>query len=255
MKKYIEYYFDDEDLNQEEIRESIIDEFFVKGSPTTSGWWKSLPKMATKIKSIHDWVADKQKTYLKDQDFSYRCTTPDSTRTMKTCPGVTHTVYNSYLIKAPTDIIITFDNNLGYVFNSSTKDKSLIKFSTGNPIQYRTEGNDLFKDKIMVKIELPIRIKTNKVPYVFLNPSWHNETFFDILPGAISDGYTESQPLNIQASMPAPKGDEPVTYYINAGDVLAYIWFPQKMELKYTPIRHHLKHFARKWSTKSRHSK
>jgi hypothetical protein len=252
-KSYIDYYFDDEDLNQDEIRESIIGEFIESGSPKSSKWWKSMAATVTKIKDVHDWVADKQKKYLKDSNFGVQCVIPDSIRTMKTCPGVTQTLYDSYLIKSPVDVTVTFTKETAWVFNTPETQKQLIKFSTVSELQYHTKENNLFKNRTGIKIELPIKIRTNGVPYVFLQPSWHSDMWFEVAPGAISESYTQSQPLNIQGFIKTPTGTEPVSYKIKAGDVLAYIWFPKKMTLRYTPIRHHLKHFARKWSTKSRH--
>ena len=101
-----------------------------------------------------------------------------------------------------------------------------------------------------LKFQLPINIKTDNVPWVFMQPMYHNNMWFDVTPGVIDGNYTKGQPLNINVLVDIPK-DEPVTYEIKAGDVLAYMWLPEKTTLKYTKNEFMRPLFKRKWSSKS----
>ena len=83
-----------------------------------------------------------------------------------------------------------------------------------------------------------------------MQPMYHNNMWFDVALGTIDGQYTKAQELNINVLVDIPK-DESVTYEIKAGDVLAYMWLPEKVELKYTKSKFMDTLYKRKWSTKS----
>mgnify|MGYP007107491073 FL=1 len=239
-KKYLEYYFSDDDLNSPEVANEVIGEFISPATPKTSCWWS---KLKTRIDEHKN-----QFEYVKQQHKFGNTDIVESSATAKTCPAINNILMNSYLIKSPSDMIITINKDCGFLYNSSN-DK--ISISTHPTCQFHTEKNGLFDGKMNLKLALPINIKTDNIPWIFVQPMYHNDMWFDVTPGVIDGKYTKGQPLNINVLVDIPEG-EPVTYEIKAGDVLAYMWLPEKVELKHTQSKFITPLLKRKWSSKSR---
>ena len=85
-----------------------------------------------------------------------------------------------------------------------------------------------------LKIALQVAIRTPKVPWIFLQPTFHNNPFFDVINAPIEGKYTKSQQLNINVMVDLPKDDKPISYTIRNGDILCYLWFAEDVSLKYT---------------------
>ena len=241
-KKYLEWYFNDDSLNSPEIAEEVIGEFITPAVPRTSCWW-------SKLKSTIDDGFNSQLEYVLNFHKNGNTNIVDTRATAKQCPAINSILSNSYLIKSPSDIIITVNKDCGFLYNSSN---NKIQIKIHPTYQFHTDdGKGLFNDKMNLKFELPISIRTDNIPWIFMQPMYHNNIWFDVATGVIDGRYTKGQPLSINVLVDIPKG-EPVTYEIKAGDVLAYMWLPEKVELKHTKTKFMTSLFKRKWSSKTR---
>ena len=239
--KYLEYYFAVDVLNEKEISESIIEDFITPATPKSSCWW-------SKLKATVNDGFNSQLDYVRHEHKNNNTNISTSRATAKQCPAINNILTNSYLIKAPTDMIITITKEREFIYNSSSNAYNIEAHSSD---QFHTEKHGLFNNKMNLKFEIPIYIRTDNIPWVFMQPMYHNNMWFDVAAGVIDGKYTKGQPININVLVDIPKG-EPVTYEIKAGDVLAYMWLPEKVELKHTKTKFMIPLFSRKWSSKSR---
>ena len=239
-KKYLEYYFNDDSLNSPEIAEEVVGEFITHAIPRTSCWW-------SKLKSTIDDGFNSQLDYVRHEHKNGNTNIVSTRATAKQCPAINSILMNSYLIKSPTDIIITIDKDCNFLYNSSN-DKIVI--TSHGHFQFHTAGKGLFNDKMNLKFELPINISTDNIPWVFMQPMYHNNMWFDVAVGSIKGKYTKGQPLFVNVLVDIPKG-KPFTYEIKAGEVLAYMWFPERVKLKHTQSKFMDKLFQKNWSSKS----
>ena len=234
-KKYLEWYSTDNTISEETVNKIIE-----QRTPRSSCWWSNMKS------TINDGFKS-QLDYVRHEHNNNNTDIRNTRVTAKQCPAINNILTNSYLIKSPTDIIITVTNDEGFLYNSP---EDIISVSTHSTDQFHTEGSDLFNSKMNLKFQLPINIKTDNVPWVFMQPMYHNNIWFDVATGVIDGKYTKGQQLNVNVLVDIPEG-EPVTYEIKAGEVLAYMWFPEKVELKHTKTKFMLPLFRRTWSSKS----
>ena len=240
-KKHLEYYFDG-DLNSPEISEEVIGEFITPAVPKTSCWW-------SKLKSTINDGFNSQLDYVRHLHLNGNTNISNTRATAKICPAINSILSNSYLIKSSSDIIITVFKDASFLYNSPS---NIGNISSHGAEQFHTDdGKGLFNDKMNLKFELPISIRTDNIPWIFMQPMYHNNMWFDVASGVIDGKYTKGQPLNINVLVDIPKTDEPVTYEIKAGDVLAYMWLPEKVALKRSKSKFREIIFKRNWSSKS----
>jgi hypothetical protein len=244
-KNYLEYHFIKNGLNRKDIRDEIIEDIISPATPRTSCWWSSLKPTRYGFKKFSSFIEEKHKEYFKNGNYTENKTIA----TVKQCPAINNIMTNAYLIKSPADISITISNTGGYVFNSSN---DLIDIKSHDTDQFYTEDNNLFEGKMNLKFELPIFIRTDDIPFVFLQPMYHNNIWYDVAIGSITERYTKGQPLNINVLVDIPKG-ESVSYEIVFGEVLAYLWLPEKTKLKHNKRKFYEILYQRKWSSKSRY--
>jgi hypothetical protein len=151
--------------------------------------------------------------------------------TAKVCPAITGVLENSYLVKTPSEIHISIDSSGDFLANSASK--RLLNIMAHPAKQYVAEGSELFKDSINLKFELPVLLNSSRVPYVFLQPSYHTPMDWVIPPGAIWGRETLTQQLNVNTFFRIPESGVR-DIHIRAGTVLAYIWFPEPLKLEYS---------------------
>lgn len=247
---YLEYHFIDNGLNLlAEDGGKIIDEFISPSSAKSSCWWSNLKAYVDGYKNQFEYVKKEHRDKLKLRDGNYITKINETRATAKLCPAIHSILSNVFLIKCPSDIIITVDKTTAHLYNASSNYISIRSHSTK---QFHTEnGNgNLFENKMNLKFELPIYIRPNNNPYLFIQPIYHNDTWYDVAPGIIDGRFKKAQPLNVNVLVDIPK-DEPVTYELKSGDVLAYMWIPGKTELKHSKTNFRSGVFKRNWSSRS----
>lgn len=229
-KNVLKYRFYEEDGNVQsgdtssDEKNELINEILQPAVPSSSCWFASLKPFTDNFKNSFDFHSEKQKAFLKgDTDAIMQ----ERVTTAKQCPGIIDYLKNSYLIKSPAEIYITVDKEGNYVYRSSN---NLVQISSHDTSQFYSEKNNLFEGKLNLKLRIPVVLSTEGTQWLMQHPIYHSNPDFTVTPGTISDKYTQGEQLNIIVLVDTPK-DEPVTYRIGYGDVLAYLWFPHKMEL------------------------
>ncbi len=248
-KKYLEYNFFDGDLNSKEAAEEVIDNFITPSTLKSSCWWSSLASNTYGLNGLFHGVKNLQRKYFKNNENVIPQFDAGKTQTAKSCPAINNILTNSYLIKSPSDICITVTKDSKFIYNSVNNH---IKVSSHPIGQFHTENDGIFNGKMNLKFELQMSIKSNNAPFILLQPMYHNNIWYDVVIGSITNKYTKGTPLNINVLVDIPK-DEPITYEINAGEVLAYMWFPKKPKLKHQKNNILATRFDKKWSSKSRY--
>jgi len=238
-KNYFEYYFKDPFFDKE-ISEERVKHYLEESTPKSSGWWKTLKihiDMALKFRSHIDYLKNYQTTHLEEKTEG----TPNplmSLKTAKSCPAIIDVLSNSLLLKSPVDIVFTISSDERYVWNSSQYDMAspAIDIVTHDKIQLRTYGNnDIFKNKMNIKFIFPMYVKSN-TPYIFLPPTYHNPDFpFQVLPGTVTKRWMPVE-LNTNTMIDVPKKGTK-SYHIKKGEVIGYLWFPEKTKLRWSKKR------------------
>lgn len=251
-KNYLEYSWSQQVTElkiHDELSEGMLDKFF---SPAvkTSCWFNN---MKTKIGNIDVSEAIKRKhkkifknEFVQTDDEYY---TGKSYSTVKTCPGVISFFKNTYLLKVPYDIIISINSD-GATVTEMSRNDGLLRIDGHGGEQYQTHGKcDLFKDKLSIKFCFGLNVRTNNIPWTFIQPIYHNEQPFTVAPGIIGDKLTNIQNLNLITFFDIPK-EGVVHHHFKAGEVLAYMTFNEKVDLKYVPYDMSRKIFPRGWRNK-----
>ena len=215
-KKYLEYTFVNKNYNTQDNAEILINDILEPSSPKSSCWWSSLKTThSNKWRNYSEYLKVFQRKSLSGEHPELFPTI----NTAKTCPGILGILSNSYLVKSPADITITFDSNGQFIWNSSN---DLISISDGHKTyQYLTnDENDIFKNKIAIKFEIGIMLKTSD-SFIHTQPQYHNDMWYDVAIGLVGGKYIDGVPLSIIAFVDKPSKTE--TYEIKHGDVLAYL--------------------------------
>ena len=227
-----------------EEEKDLVSKFFdIKGTKS-SKWFTSLPTNTSEslvgkyISSIPNLIKYIQKICLKEKGKHSLCKVLNSGRTFstaRTCPGVRSVLSNSIVVKSPCDIIITVDEAGNWVYTSASN-KLVTLTEDHGPEQFgapfNSKDRSLFVDKRVIKINLPVQLATDNIPYIHLNPQFHSNTPpLEVITGVISGAYTRSASLNIITMYTLPPKGETLEIVINSGDVLAYLWSPEPLVL------------------------
>jgi hypothetical protein len=262
MKK-IQYKFiyDCETMNTSP--QSYVDMFIEPCVASTSSWWKSLNVFSTTNKgnyidhwrqSSKDFENKKRNAESIYNEFNFLDPQTNrgvnnyneclDTRTAKRCPGILDLFKNSYLVKSPIEIYIEVRNRSINVIHQANYD--MMKISMHPEHQYKTSSNNLFEDKISIKFDLPVALKS-PCPFIFLPPMFHTKNpIFEVIPGVISDpGQYKLQTLTTHTFLDISKDRD---IHIKAGDVIAYLWFTEKTKLVHNPdfVMHKFRRFFNK---------
>ena len=217
-KNKLLYRFTDESRNTKDIAEELIKTILVKATPTSSCWWSKMKARVDGYKDTIDSIKHKQIKYLNDSNIE-----PDTFNgsTAKTCPAILGLFKQTYLIKSPTEIIITVNKDGAYYYNIA--DPSIIKIEEHNKSQFYQEDNTLFKDKIALKFQIELKVKTTDFGYMLTDPTYHSNSGCFVPMGIVNDKYGKNQDLNIISLIDVPKDEETRTIIIKEGDVIAYL--------------------------------
>ena len=100
--------------------------------------------------------------------------------------------------------------------------------------QFYSDKENIFDGKMNIKFKFPLAVRTDGMPLVWLQPMYHTRSWYTVANGVISHTHTKGNDLNINVLVDLPETDEPVTYKIKHGEVLAYLWSPQKLKLSHS---------------------
>lgn len=247
-KNYLEYYFMNPFYGKE-VSEERIKEYLEESNPSSNGWWHTLKLHWDPLfKSYFEYF----KTAHADFFLGKIKEPPPmlSIRTAKACPAIMDVLTNSFLIKSPSNIIITIDPEGRFLWHSSDRsenEREVIDIVSHGEKQFRTYGdNDIFKDKLNIKFNFPIYIKST-APFIWLPPTYHNpDSIFKVFPGALNKKWNSVNQLNLNTYINIPK-NQTETYHIKKGDVMGYLWFPEKTKLKHSKKRFKDEHISQYW--------
>lgn len=214
--------------------DKLIELYLEPANPGKSNWFRSLTLFpGSRAKNVIEFFNQKYKQFANgemDYDEYKDQIDSESYLTVRQCPGIKDLMNNSYMVKAPCDIVIGVDRG-GLKF-SQPADTFLLKIQHHHPIQFHSqiEKHNIFKDQMNVKFTFPIRVKTkNKVSWMFTNPVYHNaDSKLDVVLGQVAGDYTQTTSLILNTTI---KVSENQDIHIRKGDVLAYMVFPEKMNL------------------------
>lgn len=217
--------------------EDYVGMFLERATPKTSEYLSGLDAMTEKFKTFKEKVFYNSRLFLKGriagETFS-REVNPNNSGTIAKCPGVFELLKNCYLIKMPCDVTITLDKN-GVVLVPANQE--LVGGVVHGADQYESRTSNIFKNKINLKIVLPITLSTRKdkdVSAMILPATYHTDNPFTIPTGIISHNYLGyKEQLNIQTFFDKVTGNEVKEYFIAKGTVLGYLWLTEPTELVY----------------------
>lgn len=222
---------DNRELNS--TPDQYISLYLEQSARTTCPWHRALNTLADTTSSVRDYYSSVKRRFFAgeiDRSTLARGLEP-VTATAKVCPAITGVLENSFLVRAPCEIHISINSNGEFLCNSAST--RLLNIMSHPARQFLAEGSNLFKNYINLKFELPILLNSHRVPYVFLQPSYHTDAEWIIPPGAISGAETATQQLNVNTFFEIPESGVR-DIHIRAGAVLAYIWFPEPLKLRYS---------------------
>jgi len=212
--KIIKYQFIDKEYNEKYIAEELIKEIIVKATPSSSCWWSRLKSRTDDAIDILDGKRKKLEDLVKGGDGE------EFGATAKTCSGILNLFKKAYLIKSPTDIVITVDSDENYRWETSNE--ALTYISHHPKGQFWSEGNNLFENKLCFKVELGVRLSMNGFGYMLIEPFYHNNLDARLALGYVNDTYSKSESLNLFVFIDIPK-EGVKTLVIPKGDVLQYL--------------------------------
>ena len=235
-KDKVSYKFMQDVLN--ENPKEHIDKFLTKTYPNDSIWYKSLPTYFT---STARNFKDHWKYYIKqlenkkinsidvEQEFFQHTHDTDESRTAKRCAGILSLFKKSYTVKFPCELFVEIkDHQIRSIHVPNKKLIHVVSHDDGS-FKPQNPSANIFQNKKSLKIVLPVYIST-EIPYVFLNPSYHNTLPFDVLPASIDNEYTKIQDLTVHTLVDVSEDRD---IMINEGDALAYMWFAENTKLKF----------------------
>lgn len=215
-----------------------------KATPKNSGWFSSMsPHVDAKTKcpmgNFKDtFFANAKKLFSgKISQNKFEKEMSEQGGTVRKCPGILDLFRNSYLVKAPCDIIICAGSEQVIAQPSDLK---LMSTEIHGRHQFTSNDSPKFADKINIKFCLPIYASTKgdkSLMFMTLQPQYHNENYdlpLTVLNGIVGPeylGYKEQ--ININTMVDYPTGDDTVDIFIPKGTVLSYLWFNEPVEFEY----------------------
>jgi hypothetical protein len=221
-----------------EMYQLDINDFLVPCSASSSSWFSGLPSFIDGSKSYKELFQKMTKSMMEnfDKDKNHIRWFPKKTvelKTMKTCPGVHEVFYSSFIVKCPLDVKLRITETLD-ILHVETIDSELLELGSHEFIQMKSKNN-LFRGRFNVKFTLPVVLKNDyNIPYVFLNPTYHHNPVWDVIPGVINKQFSKGIPLIVNTLINVNDlnfKDGIASLDISKGTPLSYIWFPEKMKL------------------------
>lgn len=215
-KNKISYIFHNHELNEKDIAQELIKKILVKAAPSSSCWWSKMKSRTDVYKDNLDRIIAKQSNFIKT-GIDY--TSEDSDSTAKTCAGILGLFGQTFLVKSPTQIVITLNKNGNFVFDIA--DQSIVTIKEHPKSQFSQENDKMFDNKVCIKFSLGLSLKTTGFSYMLSDPTYHSNSGCYVPMGLISEKYANNQQLNIITLVDIPKDEK--TIIINEGDTIAYL--------------------------------
>jgi hypothetical protein len=225
---------------KDSVKNCSLEDFIEESTRSKSCWFKALPsnisfylygKVIPSIRGLISNINHRVK-YQQEEYASYWQKSGNTLVTAKFCPGIHSILDTSLLIKAPADMHITVFRDGTWLANSA--DSSLVQIVEDHPVsQVLTPSTrtNIFKDRVFIKFKLPVHLSSNQT-YVFLQPQYHNNYKVEVMNGVIHPPHSQQHYLSVIGAI-TYNPDKDYDIRINKGDVLAYLWSPNKLKLKY----------------------
>jgi len=224
------------------VEPAPIGNFLEESTLESSRWYKALPINISEsligkyIPSTLKLIKHLQKGCLVEGDEA-SCRTLSNTAfsTAKTCPGLKNVLESCILVKCPCDVEITIDDKGTWVYN--TPEKGLLTLTEEHPPSqfgspFTHKDLQLFKNKRVIKFQLPITLTTEGEPFIHLDPYLHsNRSPLTTVTGVISGAATKGMPLNIITTYDLPETGGLHSISISKGTILAYLWASKPLRL------------------------
>lgn len=231
-------------------KNKLINTILEPAVASSSCWFSNLKPFVDNYKTTFDFHRSLHLDFFKTGNEEFL----DAHRiaTAKQCPGINQYLKNSFLVKSPAEVIITVNKDGSFVYRSSNE---MIKINNHDVVQFYPEKGNIFEGKINIKINVPVMLRAENSQWLIQTPYYHTQKKWDVTPGVINGNYAkEGEQINVICMFDVPK-DEPVTYKIEYGEVLAYLWFPEKMKLVHddsinTPLMKHIDSTKAGWRYK-----
>jgi len=150
--------------------------------------------------------------------------------TAKSCPAIQHILDTSIMVMCPVDVHISINKDGDFLWNAAST--SLLNITSHPKRQYESDVDNVFRDCVNLKFELPLLLNSNYDTYMFLQPQYHWRAPYNVLNGTVSRAETLCQQLNVNTFWHINPNKQ-MDYFIPAGTPLAYIWFNNKHKLEY----------------------
>ena len=152
-----------------------------------------------------------------------------TSKTIKTCPGVSELLKNSLVATFPTDAVISYNKSRATILSTSNSPHDPFDVEV-HPLDQTLlqNGGNILDGRIALKINFPFLFSTQS-RYTFLNPSWHSNVPWKVMSGVVNP--STSVPVtnpNIFLDLPLPESDSPehlMHLEVKQGDPIAYIYF------------------------------
>ena len=213
----------------DKLSEDFITEVLEVSEPKKNCWWSNMKAFADGNTSWKQRFHDVINNIRQGREDSFA----ETFTTAKLCPAIREGILNKVvLIKMPNDLIISKDETGRF---GHTGCSGFVDVGAHSPKQWHTEKDNPFENKFNMKFQFPIYTRTEKeLPWMFLHPQYHKQDLpFEVLNGVIEGKNTKGQFLALNTMAEIPKEQE--TIMIKKGTVIAYMWLPEKVKLKYNP--------------------
>jgi hypothetical protein len=240
--KKLYYKFEDRTfLDSQKLSNSdlTIDDYLIPCTPQSSPWWSNLSHYIDKeMKSWSEYYSTIKKMAfdgkISRQEAEQKCM--HIPKTMKSCPGIMALFRTAYIVRCPCDIHATASIRDKDVI-CNTPVPGVIDIKMHDPMQLRSNPN-LFEGKFSIKFDMPVLLGTKeRLPYAFLNPSYHTKSVFDVIPGVIDEKYSGGMGLIVNTLVDSNHPDVHIdengywSFTMKKHQPIAYIWYPERTKL------------------------
>lgn len=221
MKTKIYYEFKDDKLQK--CTNLDVSTYIEPCRPSTSKWWSALSVFNIPgVNSIKEWF-NVISSNISDEDITTLTTSP---YTAKICPAINDLFKRSYLVKWPSDIILTLKTTNNYVsWVWKAADDLGVSIAGHSDEQYKTSSHNIYNDCVNIKICLPLLLGSNKkLRCVFQPAAYHLSSIdYHIMPHILTYNEKMHIELNINTMFKKPPEGQSETYMFKSGTPICYL--------------------------------
>ena len=227
-----------------DLKEKDTNLWMEECKPNTSNWFMALKNRKLLNNEIFSMKRESAFSSMENGSVnrsSVGISTLDSNlANMKTCPGVVGLFNRTILLKAPMDMKIYVkdlpDNNPDFKKSTMVIEAvlpDLLPIAQHDQSQFLPPGH-YYSMQRNLKFQFPFTISSTH-PVVFMEPYWHNDIPFTVIPGGLFDQFHKITHLNLNVFYKMDSSIEVNRIEIKKGTVLAYMVFPYPVSLKHDP--------------------